>query len=31
LREEEEVAAWIDGHVKEVTLQYLAREERAAA
>ena len=31
LREEEEMAAWIDSHVKEVTLQYLANEERAAA
>jgi ferritin-like metal-binding protein YciE len=31
LREEEEMAAWIDGHVKDVTLQYLAKEERAAA
>jgi hypothetical protein len=31
LREEEEMAAWIDGHVKDFTLQYLAKEERAAA
>jgi ferritin-like metal-binding protein YciE len=30
LREEEEMAAWIDAHVKDVTLQYLANEERAA-
>ncbi len=30
LREEEEMAAWIDSHVKDVTLQYLAQEERAA-
>jgi hypothetical protein len=28
LREE---AAWIDGHVKDFTLQYPAKEERAAA
>lgn len=31
LHEEEEMAAWIDAHVKDVTLQYLAKEERAAA
>jgi ferritin-like metal-binding protein YciE len=31
LREEEEMAAWIDAHVKDITLQYLAQEERAAA
>jgi ferritin-like metal-binding protein YciE len=35
LREEEEMAeimaAWIDSNVEEVTLQYLAREARAAA
>jgi ferritin-like metal-binding protein YciE len=31
LREEEQMAAWIDGHVEAVTLQYLAQEERAAA
>ena len=31
LREEEEMAAWIDSHVKDVTLQYLAMEQRAAA
>ena len=31
LREEEEMASWIDSHVKDVTLQYLAKEERAAA
>jgi hypothetical protein len=31
LHEEEQMAAWIDAHVKDVTLQYLAKEERAAA
>ena len=31
LREEEEMAAWMDSHVRDVTLQYLANEERAAA
>lgn len=31
LREEEEMAAWIDGHIKQVTSEYLAHEERAAA
>ena len=31
LREEEEMAAWIDGHIKDVTLEYLAFEARKAA
>jgi ferritin-like metal-binding protein YciE len=31
LREEQEMAAWIDSHVEDVTLQYLEREEFAAA
>lgn len=31
LREEEEMAQWIDSHVEDVTLQYLAREESEAA
>jgi ferritin-like metal-binding protein YciE len=31
LREEEQMAAWIDGHIKQVTLEYLALEERKAA
>jgi ferritin-like metal-binding protein YciE len=31
LREEEEMAAWIDGHIKQVTLEYLAIEERKVA
>ncbi len=31
LREEQEMASWIDSHVEEVTLQYLAKEERKAA
>lgn len=31
LREEQEMANWIDKHVEDVTLQYLEREERAAA
>ncbi len=31
LREEEEMAAWIDSHVEDVTLQYLEQEEHAAA
>jgi ferritin-like metal-binding protein YciE len=31
LREEQEMAAWIDGHVEAVTDQYLEQEERAAA
>jgi ferritin-like metal-binding protein YciE len=31
LREEEEMAKWIDSHVEDVTLQYLAHEEREAA
>jgi len=31
LREEQEMAAWIDSHIEDVTLQYLAKEERSAA
>ncbi len=31
LREEEEMAAWIDQHIRDVTLQYLAKEQQAAA
>ena len=31
LREEERMAQWIAQHVEDVTLQYLAKEERAAA
>ena len=31
LREEQQMAEWIDTHVEDVTLQYLAKEERAAA
>lgn len=31
LREEERMAAWVDGHVKDVTLRFLEKEERAAA
>lgn len=31
LREEEEMASWIDSHLKDVTLQYLAKEEHAMA
>lgn len=31
LREEEEMASWIDSHIEDLTLQYLAKEERAAA
>jgi ferritin-like metal-binding protein YciE len=31
LREEENMASWIDEHVKDVTLSYLAREERDRA
>jgi ferritin-like metal-binding protein YciE len=31
LREEEQMAAWVDANVEPVTLAYLAREERAAA
>jgi hypothetical protein len=30
-REEEQMASWIDSHFEDVTLQYLAKEERAAA
>jgi ferritin-like metal-binding protein YciE len=31
LQEEERMAAWIDDHIKQVTLEYLAKEERKAA
>ncbi len=31
LREEEQMASWIDSHLRDVTLQYIAHEERAAA
>jgi ferritin-like metal-binding protein YciE len=31
LREEERMASWVDAHVKDVTLRFLANEERAAA
>jgi ferritin-like metal-binding protein YciE len=31
LREEEQMAEWIDQHIADVTLQYLAHEEREAA
>jgi ferritin-like metal-binding protein YciE len=31
LREEERMAAWIDANVQNVTMQYLAREQRPAA
>jgi ferritin-like metal-binding protein YciE len=31
LREEETMAAWIDANVQNVTMQYLAREQRSAA
>jgi ferritin-like metal-binding protein YciE len=31
LQEEEQMAAWLDAHVQDVTLAYLAREQRAAA
>jgi ferritin-like metal-binding protein YciE len=31
LREEEKMAAWIDANVEKVTMEYLAREQRAAA
>ena len=31
LREDEQMAAWVDSHVQDVTLQYLSHEERAAA
>jgi ferritin-like metal-binding protein YciE len=30
LREEEQMAAWIDANVQKVTMEYLAREQRAA-
>jgi ferritin-like metal-binding protein YciE len=31
LDEEEQMAAWIDSHLRDVTLQFVAHEERAAA
>ena len=31
LREEEQMAQWVDSHVEDVTLQYLAHEERETA
>jgi ferritin-like metal-binding protein YciE len=31
LREEEQMADWIDSHVKDVTLQFLSKDKRAAA
>lgn len=31
LREEEAMAQWVDSHVEGITLQYLAKEEEAAA
>jgi ferritin-like metal-binding protein YciE len=31
LREEEEMAKWIDSHIEDVTLQYLGKEEHATA
>lgn len=31
LREEEDMAAWVDGNVAKVTLAYLNKEQRAAA
>jgi ferritin-like metal-binding protein YciE len=31
LQEEEQMAAWLGAHVQDVTLAYLAREQRAAA
>ena len=31
LQEEQQMAEWIDSHVEDVTLQYLAKEERATA
>jgi len=31
LREEERMAAWVDEHVEALTLQYMQKEERAAA
>jgi ferritin-like metal-binding protein YciE len=30
LREEEQMAAWIDANVQKVTMEYLAREQRAS-
>ena len=30
LREEEEMAVWVDGHVEAITREYLARERQAA-
>jgi ferritin-like metal-binding protein YciE len=31
LREEEKMASWINANVQNVTMQYLAREQRSAA
>lgn len=31
LHEEEQMAKWVDEHVEDITLQFLAKEERAAA
>jgi ferritin-like metal-binding protein YciE len=31
LQEEEQMAAWLDAHIRDVTLAYLARAQRAAA
>ena len=31
LRKDQEMADWVDKHVEDVTLQFLAKEERAAA
>jgi ferritin-like metal-binding protein YciE len=31
LREEEAMAQWVDSHVEDITLQYLTKEEEAAA
>jgi len=31
LREEERMAEWVDGHVQQVTLDYLRHEQRAAS
>jgi hypothetical protein len=31
LREDQEMADWVDAHVEDVTMEFLAKEERAAA
>jgi ferritin-like metal-binding protein YciE len=31
LREEQQMAQWVDSHVEDITLQYLAKEEHATA